>query len=55
MITIRIEFVFDEDRAFLIHTITQNFEIISESKIKASRNEKCKKRIQYLELVKKTS
>ncbi len=53
MLTIRIEFTSDDERMVLIKTIENNFEIIDEGKIKESKKTGCKKKLQYLELLKK--
>lgn len=54
MLTIRIEFATDDERLALIKTIENDFEIIEEGKIKDSKKAGSKKKLQYLELLKKT-
>lgn len=53
MLTVRIEFASDEERQILIKTIEQQFEIIEEGIIKASKKAGSKKKLQYLELLRK--
>lgn len=53
MLTLRIEFVHEEERAELIEELKEIYYIIEESKIIPSRKENSKRKLQFLEIEKK--
>lgn len=50
---IRIEFVKESDRKDLLHNLSKFYDIVEESKIYDSKIEKSKKKLQFIELMKK--
>ena len=50
---IRIEFVKESDRKDLIQNLSQHYDIVEESKIYDSKIENSKKKLQFVEVMKK--
>lgn len=51
MITVRIEFISEQDRKILITHLKEHYEIIEEGKIRPSRKTNSRKKLQYVEIM----